>query len=126
MEHAANNRVDQAATVPRQLAERVATAPIAAGGLIGGFAVAQATGSRPLGGVVLATCGLTCIGVWSRRDGRGVTARLTAAGLAAFAISHALGLVIGAWPSVLVVSAAVSALCWRLSDGRWLGGRAGR
>jgi hypothetical protein len=118
--------VEQAATIPQKRSERVPTAPIAAAGLIGGFAVAQATGSRPLGGVVLAACGLTCVAIWSRRDGRGVTARLTAAGLAAFVISHALGRVIGAWPSVLAVSAVVSALCWRLSDGRWLGGRPGR
>ncbi len=102
---------------------RVPTAPIAAGGLIAGFAVAVATGSRPLGGVVLAACGLACIAVWSSRDGRGVTVKLTAAGLAGFALSHALGLVIGAWPSVLVVSAVVSALCWRLSDSRHLLGQ---
>ncbi len=48
---------------------RVATAPIAAGGLIAGFGVAVATGSRPLGGAVLAACGLACIAVWLRRDG---------------------------------------------------------
>jgi len=109
--------------LPARLATRVPTAPIAAGGLIGGFAVAVATDSRPLGGVVLAACGLTCIAIWSRRDGRGVTAKLTAAGLVGFALSHALGLVIGAWPSVLVISAVVSALCWRVSDSRWLGER---
>jgi len=96
--------------------DRVPTAPIAAGGLIAGFGVAVASGSRPLGGVVLAACGLACIAVWARRDGVRVTATLTATGLVAFAVSHLLGRVIGAWPSVIVVSAVTAALCWRVSD----------
>jgi len=99
------------------------TAPIAATGLVAGFGVAVATGSRPLGGVVLAACGLACIAVWMRRDGRRITIQLTAAGLLAFALSHVLGLVIGAWPSVLLVAAATAGLCWRVSDQRWLGAR---
>ena len=98
--------------------DRVPTAPIAAGGLIAGFGVAVASGSRPLGGVVLAACGLACIAVWARRDGVRVTATLTATGLVAFAVSHLLGRVIGAWPSVIVVSAVTAALCWRVSDAR--------
>jgi hypothetical protein len=109
-------------TAPR-FAERldhVPTGPIAATGLLAGFGVAVATGSRPLGGVVLAACGLACIAVWLRRDGTRVTVQLTIAGLAAFVVSHLLGLVIGAWPSVIVVSAATAALCWQLSDRRAL------
>jgi hypothetical protein len=96
--------------------QRASTALIAAGGLIAGFGVAVGTGSRPLGGIVLAACGLTCMAIWARRDGPRVTAALTATGLVAFAVSHLLGRVIGAWPSVLVVSAVTAALCWRLSD----------
>jgi hypothetical protein len=106
-----------------RLAERldhVPTGPIAAAGLMAGFGVAVATGSRPLGGAVLAACGLACIAVWLRRDGTRVTVQLSIAGLAAFVVSHLLGLVIGAWPSVIVVSAAMAALCWRLSDRRAL------
>jgi hypothetical protein len=108
------------ALISDELAGRVATAPIAATGLVAGFGVAIATGSRPLGGVVLAACGLACIAVWLRRDGRRVTIELTVAGLLAFAISHLLGQVIGAWPSVIVVAAVTAALCWRLSDARRL------
>jgi hypothetical protein len=104
--------------------ERVPTAPIAAAGLVAGFGVAVASGSRPLGGAVLAACGLACIAVWLRRDGTRVTVQLTATGLVAFAISHLLGRVIGAWPSVIVVSAVTAALCWRLSDSRLSGSRA--
>jgi hypothetical protein len=101
-----------------RLAPTFPTAVLAAAGLIAGFAVAVVTGSRPLGGVVLAACGLTCIAVWVRRDGRRTAAWLTLAGLAAFAISHLLGLVIGAWPAVFVVAAATAGLCWRVSDSR--------
>jgi hypothetical protein len=101
-----------------QIADRVPTAPIAAAGLIGGFAVAVASGSRPLGGTVMAVLGVGCIAVWLHRDGRSTAIKLTATGLLAFAISHVLGRVIGAWPSVIVVSAVTAAFCWRLSDSR--------
>lgn len=101
-----------------ELAARLPTAPLAATGLIAGFGVAVASGSRPLGGAVMAACGLTCLAVWLKRDGRRVAVRLTGTGLAAFAVSHVLADVIGAWPSVLVVSAVTAALCWRLSDSR--------
>jgi hypothetical protein len=90
----------------------VATAPIAALG------VAAASGSRALGGLVLAICGLTCIAIWVRRDGRRTAATLTVAGLIAFAVSHVLGLIVGAWPAVVLVAAATAALCWRVSDAR--------
>lgn len=107
------------------LTARLVTAPIAATGLIAGFAVAVSTGSRPAGGVVLAACGLVCVAVWVRRDGRRTAAVLAGVGLAAFALSHVLGRVIGAWPSVLLVAAGTAALCWRLSDSRRSAGRVG-
>ena len=100
------------------LADRVPTAPLAAAGLIAGFGVAVGSGSRPLGGAVMAAFGVSCIAVWVRRDGRRVALALTATGLLAFAVSHVLGLVIGAWPSVIVVSAVTAGLCRRLSDSR--------
>jgi len=103
--------------------DRIATAPLAAAGLIAGYAVARASGSRPLGGVVLATFGLTCIAVWLHRDGRRRAALLTVAGLAAFALSHVLALAIGAWPSVLLVAGVMAAICWRCSDSRGAAGR---
>ncbi len=94
------------------------TAPIAAGGLIAGFGVAMATGSRPLGGVVLAACGLTCLAAWRQRDPSRTAAGLTITGVAAFALSHLLGTLIGAWPAVLIVSALTAVACWRWSDSR--------
>jgi hypothetical protein len=94
----------------------LATAPIAAAGLIAGFGVAQASGSRPLGGVVLAGCGLACIAISIQRDDRRTTVGLTGVGVGAFALSHLLGHAIGAWPAVLVAAATTGAACWRLSD----------
>jgi hypothetical protein len=98
------------------MSNRVATAPLAAAGLIAGYAVAVASGSRPLGGMVLAAFGLTCIAIWTRRDGPRIAASLAAAGLTAFVLSHVLGLLIGAWPAVLLTAALTAAVCWRVSD----------
>ena len=95
---------------------RLPTAPLAAGGLIAGFAVALASGSRPLGGLVLASFGLACIVLWQQRDGPRTAAVLSGVGLAAFAISHLLGLLIGAWPAVFATAAALAGAAWRLSD----------
>jgi hypothetical protein len=95
---------------------QASTAVLAATGLIAGYGVAVGTGSRPLGGIVLAACGLPCVAIWERRHGLRRAAALTAGGLGAFAVSHALGLLIGAWPAVLVTAAATFLAYWRLSD----------
>jgi hypothetical protein len=94
------------------------TAPIAAGTLIVAYGVAVATGSRPLGGVVLAIGGLWCIWAWLRRHGKRTATILGCVGFAAFVLSHVLALAIGAWPSVLVVSAVVAAVTWTRADAR--------
>jgi hypothetical protein len=98
--------------------QNVATAPIAAAGLIAGYGVAVASGSRPLGGLVLALCGLVCVAIWRARDGARTAALLAGVGLLAFAVSHLLGLVIGSWPAVLLVAALTAYACWRISDSR--------
>jgi hypothetical protein len=99
----------------------IPTAPIAAAGLIAGYGVALASGSRPLGGVVLAGFGLTCVAIWLERDGRRIAGKLTVIGLGAFALSHVLALAIGAWPAVLVAAAGTAVACQRLSDSRRVG-----
>jgi hypothetical protein len=92
------------------------TWPVAAGSLALGFAVAQATGVRPLGGVVLAVgCGW-CALRWRERAGTGRAAGLVGLYLAAFAGSHVLAHSIGAWPSVAVVSAVVAAGSYAVAD----------
>ena len=100
------------------MTDRLPSAPIAAAGLIAGYAVAAATGSRPLGGLVLALCGAVCIAIWAHRDGRRTTILLTLVGLAAFALSHVVALAIGAWPAVVLAAAATCAVCRRVSDQR--------
>ena len=106
------------AVYPRTVLDRLPTAPVAATGLIAGYGVAVGSGSRPLGGVVLALFGLVCLAVWARSDGRRTTVLLSAVGLGAFAVSHVLALAIGAWPAVLLVSAVTFAVCWRVSDAK--------
>ena len=100
------------------MARRLPTAPLAAAGLLAGFAVAVATGSRPLGGIVLGCFGLACVSIWRRRDGTRTAAVLAAIGLLAFALAHLLGLLIGSWPAVLAAAAIVAGASWRLSDTR--------
>ena len=94
------------------------TAPVAGGTLIVGYAVASATGSRPLGGVVLLLGGLWCIRAWSRRHGTRTAATLAAVGVGALILSHLLALGIGAWPSVLLVAAVMAAAAWSRADAR--------
>ena len=92
------------------------TAPLVAGSLIAAWAVVAATGSRPLGGVVLAIGGLCCIWIWMRRHGRRTAARLGGIGFAAFVVSHVLALAVGPWPAVLIVAGATAAAAWALAD----------
>jgi hypothetical protein len=97
--------------------DRTPTWPVAAGSLAVGFAVAQATGIRALGGVVLiAGCGW-CALRWRERVGPGRTAGLVGLYVAAFAASHVLAHAIGAWPSVAVACAVVAAGTHAVADG---------
>jgi hypothetical protein len=100
------------------------TAPLAAGTLIVGYAVAAGTGSRPLGGVALLLGGGACAAVWNRRHGARTAARLAGVGLGAFVLSHVLALAVGAWPAVLLFSAAVAAVVWTQADARMRAGGA--
>jgi hypothetical protein len=103
----------------------IPTAPVAAGSLIAGYAVAAGSGSRPLGGAVLLLGGAWCVRAWMARDGAQAAAGLAAVGLGAFVSSHLLALAIGPWPAVLIVAAAMGAAAWARSDARLLGRRRG-
>ncbi len=100
------------------------TAPVAAGGLIVGYAVAVSTGSRPLGGVVLLLGGLWCAREWLRRHGPRTMVRLVGVGLCAFVGSHVLALAIGAWPAVLLVAVGMAVAAWVWADSREAGAAA--
>jgi hypothetical protein len=113
-------RVAQVGSVGATLARvrSTPTAPVAAASLIAGYAVAVGTGSRPLGGVVLAAGGVWCIREWLRRNDARTAVVLGCAGLAAFVLSHVLAPAIGAWPAVLLVSAALAVAAWLRADTR--------
>ena len=92
------------------------TWPIAAGALLLGFAVAELTGVRAIGGVVLFFGGLVCGLRWRVLLGLPRALALVAAFLAGFALAHPLGNAIGAWPAVVLVAAVVGTLTWSTAD----------
>lgn len=94
------------------------TWPVAAGSLVLGFAVAAASGVRPLGGVVLAVASAWCAWRWWRQTGLAVAVVLLVVYASAFAASHAIADVIGTWPAVLLVAAAAGTAAWALADRR--------
>ena len=96
----------------------VPTAVVAAGSLVAGFAVAQATDVRALGGVVLVAGAAWCGRHWLRRQGPLTATALVAGYAAAFVGSHLLARQVGAWPAVLTVAAAVGVASWVASDRR--------
>jgi hypothetical protein len=101
------------------------TWPVAALSLVAGFAVADVTGVRPLGGLVLLAAAAWCFVRWRSRAGTGRAIALVAFSAAAFAASHALGDVLGAWGAVLSVAALVGAAAWVLADAPSAGARGG-
>lgn len=98
---------DQTCSVPSSV--------LTAAGLVGGYAVARATGVRALGGVVLAAAGIAAGRTWARA-GIPQTAVLSVTYVAAFGLSHPLAKKIGAWPSVLTVAALAGAASHVLAD----------
>jgi len=102
---------------------RIPTAPVAAGTLIAGFAVASASGSRPLGGLVLLVGGTWCARAWTRRHDPRTALTLTSVGLVAFIASHVLAPQIGAWPSVALVATLTGAIVWVRADAREMAGQ---
>lgn len=87
---------------------RVPGSLLAAAGLIAGFAVARAT-RREVGGAVWATAGAIAAREWWLGGGPGAAIGLSALYAGAMGGSHALARRIGAWPSVLVVTAVTVA-----------------
>lgn len=95
---------------------RPPTWPVAAGSLALGFAVAQASGVRPLGGLVLLAGAGWCALRWRERAGPAVTVLLLALYLAAFVASHLIAGAVGTWGAVALVSTLVGAAAWALAD----------
>jgi hypothetical protein len=81
-----------------------------------GFAVADVTGVRPLGGLVLLAGVVWCVPRWWRSTDAAIAIGLAVAYVAAFVASHAFADVVGAYPSVLLLGAALGAGAWALAD----------
>ncbi|WP_354698130.1 hypothetical protein [Paraconexibacter sp. AEG42_29] len=92
------------------------TWPVAAGSLVLGFAVAQATGVRPLGGIVLVLGAGWCARRWLPQTGPVRTATLLAIYFVAFVLSHVIADLVGTWPAVAIVSALAGGAAWLLAD----------
>lgn len=95
------------------------TWPVASGSLLLGFAVAQATGVRPLGGIVLIAGCAWCALRWLRGGGRAAvtrTAVVVVIYVGAFVLSHAVADTLGAWPSVLLAAAVTGVAAYLLAD----------
>lgn len=92
------------------------TSPLVATGLIGGFAAARYTGHRELGGVVLAAAGAVSARSWLRTAGPGEMGVLLGLYAGAFGGSHPLAKKVGAWPSVLMVTAVAAGATYLIAD----------
>ncbi len=92
------------------------TAPLVVAGMLGGYVTGRVTKKRPLAGVVLGTAGVAAGKRWHRNTGPGTTALLSAIYIGAFGASHPLAKKIGAWPAVLVSTAAAAGAAWVLND----------
>ena len=85
-----------------------ATSALAAGGLLGGFAVARRSHNRQLGGAVLAAVGVACTTQWQKSSGSARAGALLGTYLMAFGASHPLAKKIGAWPAVGTIAAVTA------------------
>ena len=93
----------------------IPTAVVAALTLVVGFAVAELTGVRALGGVVLVAGVLWCA-VRARAAGWWRVGAVVLVGALCFAGSHVLGRSIGAWPAVVVAALVLGAATFALVD----------
>ena len=97
---------------------RFPSAVLVAVGLAAGFAIAQGTGIRALGGAVFALAGLGAAWLWVPRRGWGVALGLGALYLAAFVLAHVLALGAGfpAWLAVSLVTLVAAGVTFGVAD----------
>ncbi len=103
-------------TAIERLAAYPMTWPVASGSLIVGFGVAQATGVRPLGGIVLALGAGWCALRWRRGVGTARAVALVAVYLAAFVASHLIADTVGTWGAVFLVATLVGLAALLVAD----------
>jgi hypothetical protein len=105
-------------TLTRARARLFPSSALVAAGLVVGFAVAQGTGIRALGGAILLGTGLAGARLWVRRRGWPVAVGLGLLYLAAFVLSHVLtlGLGVPAWLSVALVTIVAAGVTFWVAD----------
>ncbi|MFM1916618.1 MAG: hypothetical protein RJB01_133 [Actinomycetota bacterium] len=104
--------IDELATRDRL---RLVVFGLTAVALILGFAIAQASGNRALGGVVMVILAVMSATLMFRSGARWGIVGAGAVFLAAFALSHPLGNLIGSWPAVILASAVAGAASFELT-----------
>jgi hypothetical protein len=90
------------------MSSRAVIPAAAAATFLAGFGVAELTGVRAIGGLVLLAGGAWCGRMALPIVGPRRTIALLAIALALFVVSHPLGKAIGAWPAVVVTAASVA------------------
>jgi hypothetical protein len=97
---------------------RFPSALLVAVGLAAGFAIAQGTGVRAVGGAVFALGGLGAAWLWVQRRGWAVALGLGALYVAAFVLAHVLALGVGfpAWPAVSLVTVVAAGVTFGVAD----------
>jgi hypothetical protein len=77
---------------------------VAAASFLAGFGVAELTGVRALGGLVLLAGAVWCARAALPVAGTAATAALLVIALVLFVVSHPLGEAIGSWPAVVLTA----------------------
>ena len=97
---------------------RFPSAVLVAVGLAAGFAIAQGTGIRALGGAVFALGGLGAAWLWVQRRGWAVALGLGALYVAAFVLAHVLAIGVGfpAWLAVSLVTVTAAGVTFGVAD----------
>jgi hypothetical protein len=103
-------------TVASRLDPGSMTWPVASGSLVLGFAVAQATGVRPLGGIVLALGAGWCALRWRRSVGTARMAGLVGLYVVLFVVSHLIAGTVGTWGAVALVAATMGVATLLVAD----------
>lgn len=97
----------------------LATALLAGGSLVAGFAVAELTGVRTLGGLVLLVALVACVACWRRIAGTRKAVWLAVLYVVAFVASHFLARLVGPWPAVTLVAGDVFLTSLLATHGSW-------
>jgi hypothetical protein len=90
----------------------IIVAVVVLAGLVAGFALAQLSGSRPAGGIVLVLAGAAAAVLMWRAGSRWGVLVTGLAYAIAFALSHPLAALTTAWPAAMISGLAAAAVAY--------------